>query len=121
MVLKQVNFTYTTNIRHRTKTEKVNVIFEIYTVSTALGVGFAVFFRVTPFRRTRHRNLLPPLEGSIKSSFKHSAEPRDFFLFHKCSRLSRGPNNFPFNSNWVSFPGVKRPGRDVDHSCPSSA
>ena len=32
-----------------------------------------------------------------------------------------GPSSLLYNGNWVSFPGVKRSGRDVNHPIPSSA
>ena len=32
-----------------------------------------------------------------------------------------GPPNLMYNGYLVSFPGVKRPGRDVDHPLPSTA
>jgi hypothetical protein len=32
-----------------------------------------------------------------------------------------GPPSLLYNGYWVSFPGVKRPGRGVDHPAPSSA
>jgi hypothetical protein len=70
---------------------------------------------------TRHRNLLPPLEWSINPSSKKSAAPRDFFSSTNPPESLWGPNNVLFNSNWDSFPGKKRPGRDVDYLSPSSA
>jgi hypothetical protein len=36
------------------------------------------------------------------------------------SRPSWGPPSFPFSWFWLSFPEVKQPGHDVDHSPPSS-
>jgi len=40
-----------------------------------------------------------------------------------CTHLDQpwGPPGFLFSGYWVNFPGVKQPGRGIDHPPPSSA
>ena len=42
-------------------------------------------------------------------------------IFHTRTDLLWGPTNLLYSGYRVSFPGVKRPGRGVDHPPPSSA
>jgi len=51
-----------------------------------------------------------------------SWQGQGIFLFATASRLALGPTNPP--TQWISralSPGVKRPGREADHSPPSTA
>ena len=50
----------------------------------------------------------PGIESLLRRDFPHSSTP------------DRGPPNLLYNRFWVSFPGVKRPGRGVDHPPPST-
>ena len=36
-------------------------------------------------------------------------------IFHTLPDRPCDPSSIPYNGYWVSFPGVKRPGRDVEH------
>jgi len=42
-------------------------------------------------------------------------------IFHTCPDWSWGPPSLLYNGYWVTFPGVKWPGRSIDHPLPSSA
>ena len=42
-------------------------------------------------------------------------------IFRTCPHRPWGPPRLLYNKHRVSFPGVKRPGRSVDHPPPSSA
>ena len=46
---------------------------------------------------------------------------RRLFSSSNCSDRLRGPSDLPFNGSQGSFPGVKLPGRDFDHSPPFCA
>jgi hypothetical protein len=48
-----------------------------------------------------------------------SVRGQDIFLFFEASTPARVPPSFIINWYWCSFTGVKRPGRNVDHSPPS--
>jgi hypothetical protein len=52
--------------------------------------------------------------------FKSSYSKRFFSSQKRPDRL-RGPPSLLFNAYWDSFPGVKRPGPEVNYSPPSSA
>jgi len=41
-------------------------------------------------------------------------------IFHTCPDWPSGPPSLLYNGYWVSFLGVKRPGRAIDHPTPSS-
>ena len=41
-------------------------------------------------------------------------------IFHTRPDLPWGPPSLLYNGYWVSFPGVKRPGRGVNHQSPAS-
>jgi hypothetical protein len=44
-------------------------------------------------------------------------ETQDIYLFSTTDRVW-GPPSLPFNGYWDSFPGLMRPGREVDHPHP---
>jgi len=47
--------------------------------------------------------------------------PRCGEIFRTDLDRARGPPSLQYNGYWVSFPGVKWPGRGVDHPSPSTA
>ena len=53
--------------------------------------------------------------------FGNRGKGRRLFSSAKTSRPALGPSSFLFNRYWGCFPGLKRPGREVNHPLPSSA
>jgi hypothetical protein len=65
-------------------------------------------------------NMTIAQQGTAKMNFKYHKS--NYFVFTTASRTALGPTQHPIQ--WVQrslFPGVKRPGREADHSPPSSA
>jgi hypothetical protein len=65
-------------------------------------------------------SIVTSLKGG-RSGFRTSAEARDFSLFQNVQTGSGAHKISSLVDTGGYFPGVKRQGRDVDHSLPSSA
>ena len=46
------------------------------------------------------------------------ARTKDFYLLQRVPVRPWGPLSLLLNGNWCSVPGVKRPGREAEHSPP---
>jgi len=70
-----------------------------------------------PSQRSRYRDY------ATVSTFRgsNSGRGRNFLSSPKRPYRLWYPLSIPLNGYWCSFPGLKRSGRDVDHSAPSSA
>ena len=81
-------------MQQRMRTNKTH-IFKI--VGRESSVGIATFYRMDG----------PEIESNWRWHFSHQ------------SRTALGLHSLSHDGYWVSFPGVKRPGRGVNHAPPS--